>query len=150
MPFCKDELPTWEEIHTFLKQDKYIFTPEDTELDPYWNIPKQKIQLAFICNQLNKLIYDKDISTMYFYLSSGDVSPFVIYSAKIPSTGKFSIFMTDDTPREDIALLPDNLSLEISINNITQSFDIAKLYVNILFREVIEYYTEPIGWKSGN
>lgn len=149
MPFCKDELPTWEEIHTFLKKDKFDFTPEDTELDPYWNIPKQKIQLAFICNQLNKLIRDKDVSTMYFYLSSKTTSPFVIYSAKIPSTGKFSIFITDDTPREDIALLPDNLSLALIINNIIQSSDIAKLHVNILFSEVIEYYREPIGWKSG-
>ena len=58
--YNKDELPTWDEIYnSFISNRIYHYNMEsDTDLDPYWRIPQKVILLGFICNQLNKMIFE--------------------------------------------------------------------------------------------
>lgn len=64
-PFIKEALPTWDEIYNeFYKKKiiKYLIGEDDAELNPYYQLPKNKVLIAFMCNQLNKLIYESDRS----------------------------------------------------------------------------------------
>ena len=121
-----DCLPTWNEIYNEFYLNK-IFTYESSkhkELDTYWQRPRRKILLAFICNQLNKMIFeDKVIFTndhnkkliqyidVRFMLDSKSIDidfdnkfnlnatlendPPKIYRCKLPSTNEYSIHKSD-------------------------------------------------------
>ena len=154
--YCKDELPTWEEIHNFLKAGRYDYEPyrDDEVTDPYWKRPRQKIMLAWICNQLNKLCIDNKLLYTQFNLvglERDDIPvsaiPFTVYTCKIPSTNKWSIYITNDRLRTDIDSL-NSCRLQLIVNTLVQSDDVMKTTINQLFDDVITYYKDPIGWKN--
>lgn len=172
--YCKDELPTWHEIYyDFYLKDSFCYNNEiDSDLDLYWKEPRKKVLLGFICNQLNKMIFeDKTISlefvkelfnnnkiiNFYFLLSddievSTDLPP-AIYSLKIPSTKQFSIFSSSHK-RKDISLIQRNFEIKLILVESPYDFQIIN-YTDDKFRKVlitviepvIDYFKEPIGWK---
>lgn len=58
--YAKEELPTWSEIyHDYYQNKSDYFDPlKDTDLDPYWQLPRKKVLLATIANQFNKMLYE--------------------------------------------------------------------------------------------
>lgn len=60
--YTKEELPTWNEIYTdFYKGNINYYhskSNDQYELDMYWKIPRKKVILVTMCNQLNKLLYE--------------------------------------------------------------------------------------------
>ena len=172
--YCKDELPTWHEIYyDFYLKDLFSYNKAvDLDLDLYWQEPQKKVLLGFICNQLNKMIFeDKTISldfvkevfnndkiiNFYFILSDDiEVStklPPSIYSLKIPSTKQFSIFSTLHK-RKDLSLIERNFEIKLILVESSYDFEIID-FKNDKFRKVlvqtilpvIDYFREPIGWK---
>lgn len=60
--YAKEELPTWDEMYTeFYKRELFSYTKDDTELDPYWKIPRAQVLLTTCCNQLNKMIFEDKV-----------------------------------------------------------------------------------------
>lgn len=60
--YAKEELPTWGEIYgEYYKRHRFYYEPGHEAfqmMDPYWRIPRLKVLLATICNQLNKEIFE--------------------------------------------------------------------------------------------
>ena len=142
--YCKDELPTWKELHdTFINDYKVKFIKtKDSEIDKYWKLPKDLINLAFGCNQLNSMIVNNDtmdtiikkiqsdykelpiiqiyftlthpLDNQYFIYNNKLIDP-PIYSIKIPSTNEFSIFINKGYEHSDVAELPEEVKLIFKI-----------------------------------
>lgn len=58
--YAKEELPTWNEIYDWFKNN-IGYNPKDEthqDLDPYWGIPYRKYLQAIICNQFNKMLFE--------------------------------------------------------------------------------------------
>lgn len=172
--YCKDELPTWHEMYyEFWSKKLFQFNPLiDNEMDLYWNTEHNRMILGFACNQLNKMINDSKeelltfvrqlfdnykIKNFYFILSNdidiNDDGIPCIYSLKIPSTKKFSIFSTE-YKRKDLQEITQNIELKIIIVESSYDFKIIDTsqaeFIEILSKvinPIIEYFTEPIGWK---
>ena len=137
--YDKDCLPTWDELyHEFYKKKIFEYDSNNSnhlESDPYWNRPRRKMLLAWVCNQLNKLVFEDKMDVLPFidktFGGKCEKIQFIllpspsrrtirvlhdamlrdgppsIYSCRIPSTGNFSIF-SSNYPRIDI----DDKSLE--------------------------------------
>lgn len=83
--YAKEELPTWDEMYTeFYKRELFSYTKDDTELDPYWKIPRAQVLLATCCNQLNKMIFEDKVDvnidmtlTDIRFIIDGYVNPFI-------------------------------------------------------------------------
>lgn len=60
--YAKEELPTWSEVYEecFLKGLLFYNSdhPHQQELDPYWKLPRLKVLLATVCNQMNKMLFE--------------------------------------------------------------------------------------------
>ena len=60
--YDKDCLPTWDEVYNgFWKPKAFTFDPEDqthAKKDTYWLRPHRKLLLGWVCNQLNKIIFE--------------------------------------------------------------------------------------------
>lgn len=172
--YCKDELPTWHEIYyDFYLKDLFYYNNEiDSDLDLYWKEPRKKVLIGFICNQLNKMIFeDKTISLdfiqklfnddkiiNFYFILSDDIEistelPPSIYSLKIPSTNQFSIFSTS-FKRKDLSLIQRNIEIKLILVESAYDFKIIN-FKDDKFRKVlvetilpiIDYFKEPIGWK---
>ena len=172
--YCKDDLPTWNEMYyEFWNNKLFYFNPSDhNEMDLYWNTEHNRMILGFACNQLNKMISDSkeqllsfiqnifndfNIKNFYFILSndveiSEDTIP-CVYALKIPSTKQFSIFSSNHK-RKDLAEINKNIELKLILVKSTYDFqiiDIANPIFNKILNKVmvpiIDYFTEPIGWK---
>lgn len=172
--YCKDDLPTWHEMYyEFWNKKLFYFDPSDhNELDLYWNTEHNRMILGFACNQLNKMISDSkeqllsfiydilndlNIRNFYFILSndieiSEEGIP-CIYSLKIPSTKKFSIFSSNHK-RKDLAEINKKVELKLILVKSSYDFQIItidnpkfKEILNKIMIPIIDYFTEPIGWK---
>ena len=170
--YCKDDLPTWHEIYyEFYLKDLFNYDCNDTELDLYWKIPHKKMIIGFVCNQLNKMIFEDkkcsieevnkifndDFKNFYFVLSNDievcDEGAPSIYALKIPSTKQFSIF-SSTYRRKDLAEIDKNFSLKLILVRNNYDFKIIE-NTDLKFREVLikvideilDYFREPIGWK---
>ena len=144
--YCKDELPTWEELYNFYLKGIYDYDySRDTEIDPYWKRPAQLMQLMWFCNQLNKFCLEGDFDfKVQFTLGNESPNNPSIYTCKIPSTNQYSIFITNRHPRADI----DNYLVGAALTMHGKG-TMDEIIPQIL-KEVIEYYKEPIGWKGKN
>ena len=72
--YDKDCLPTWDELYNhFYKMKIFKYDPNNakhsTQMDPYWNRPFRKILMAFVCNQLNKMIFEEKTPISEFLYS---------------------------------------------------------------------------------
>lgn len=60
--YAKEELPTWNEVYNEFYLSGHAFYnsehPHQQELDPYWKLPRLKVLIATVCNQLNKMLYE--------------------------------------------------------------------------------------------
>jgi len=60
--YAKEELPTWDELYNqFYVPQVCDYNPNDPnhqQIDLYWNLPHRKLLLGWICNQLNKILYE--------------------------------------------------------------------------------------------
>ena len=179
--YSKDELPTWHEIyHDFYKKKLTIYDPrsKQNEIDPYWKLPKFKVLLSFICNQLNKMMFEDKKGpdefldgtlkweNLYFilienpaliketiYASYGnDDGPPKIYTIPIPSTNQQSIFVTR-YPRIDINTLTGRIELVAVLTNLQEEIkpidqDTFWKLIEYILHDVISYFEPTIGWKD--
>jgi hypothetical protein len=173
--WAKEELPTWSELyHKFYLPQVYTYDPEiDKEIDPYWKIPKKKLLLGQVCNQLNKYIHEdnidispylekyrlSNINKIFFYLYNDKISlsdgkgfsQFPIYTWKIPSTGAYSIFITNNYPRIDINSLDGVVSLHtqsITYNGLKSFQMIDYRLIQFLLEDLISYFKDQVDWKD--
>ena len=137
--YCKDELPTWDELYNeFCLPKAFRYDPDDEThqiLDPYWKVPRRKVLLAFCCNQLNKIIFEGGLSLEagaktqfilmgpgehyqgnYISLDPNNKKPPPIYRFLIPSTKKESIFILNDHPRIKMEKFTGTIELVIFHN----------------------------------
>lgn len=172
--YCKDDLPTWHEVYyDFYLNNLFFYDQEkDTDIDFYWREPKKKILIGFMCNQLNKMIFEDNTISLdfvkevfnndkiinFYFVLSNDIevctdSPPSVYALKIPSTGKFSIFSTP-YKRKDLGLIERNIEMKLILVENSYDFSIID-YKDPNFRKVlikiieiiIDYFRDPIGWK---
>lgn len=172
--YCKDDLPTWHEMyHEFWNEQLFYFDPEEyNELNLYWKTEHSRMIIGFACNQLNKMISenkdqllefirnnfnDFNIKNFYFILSNDieiceDGSP-SIYSLKIPSTKQFSIFSSNHK-RKDLSEINKKVELKLIVVKEPYDFQIISIdnpkfkeILNKIMIPIIDYFTEPIGWK---
>jgi hypothetical protein len=63
--YAKEELPTWNEFYNeFYKPQVLTFNPTDDkqcESDLYWKLPHRKLLLGWVCNQLNKMLFEDNM-----------------------------------------------------------------------------------------
>lgn len=92
--YAKEELPTWNELwNEFWNNGAFSYDPNDASqnvdgkvsdsrpatvlnsIDLYWKLSHRKLLLGWVCNQLNKLLFeDKMIDTMLAIIN-GDIRP---------------------------------------------------------------------------
>jgi len=171
--YDKDCLPTWSEIYDeFWMKKVFNYDPnitEHQELDPYWKRPHRKILLAFVCNQLNKMIFEDGIDVLsyinettdghcrriHFTLNPDHVPPMLqpyqpgfmhmeegppgIYACRLPSTNEYSIFATNH-PKIDIDAL--TLPFEIAIYAVHEGAENIGIRLSVL--EVIEFILKDV------
>lgn len=162
--YCKEELPTWDEIYNEFWINKiFVYDPNDPEHqveDPYWKRPRRKILLMLICNQLNKMMEEDDNPRLniaertFFMLHHGDgpitipLNTPSIYTCKLPSTGRHSIFITNNHPRIDIDDLTEKLQLvEINMNLFDACLSIYDM-ISLIIIDIIHYFENGVGWKD--
>lgn len=152
--FTKDELPTWEELIGIISKKEYSYDPDrDTELDSYWKIPSKLMELMWLCNQLNKFAIEQNKPHRFTLMMEHHVikiekpNDFIIFTAKIPTTKKFSDFITNNHQRYDIAKFIPHKTDIILVDSFRKDF---QHIIDDLCQDVIEYYKEPVGWKDAN
>ncbi len=175
--YDKTELPTWSELYEeFYLNKMYTFDAStDTELDPYWKLPRKLVLMMQCCNQLNKMAIEKrdkedarlsSENAFVFRLdchrikwTSDYFDKPTIYTIPLP-TGKPNPFITDFSRRRTIN--PMNTSGIISIkmdgmksNGWMISFDHNDPHfqdvIDDLMKPVIEYFSGDMpGWKNEN
>ena len=177
--YSKDELPTWEELYKFYKEENFEYSRYDYDIptDPYWKRPRKVVLLALICNQLNKMLYEDnvDITSLidkynlkmfkfllfpcHFKIIEDPVVPPPIYSIPHPETGKFSIFITNEHPRFSIDDFQkfhpetDNICLSVAFNSDCNegSDNICRDVMDFLMIPIVNYFEgRGIGWKDYN
>lgn len=159
--------------------------PDQQSLDPYWRIPRRKMLLSWACNQLNKMIFEDKIDavgfmdkfnlhcdSVHFILAPNKQDPETflvmsnsiidknkpprIYTCKIPSTDKYSIFLTEH-PRIDIDAISKPVELIAVLSNtrsisaITSSQanpDVLEQLITFIMKDVIGYFENGVGWKD--
>ena len=172
--YCKDDLPTWHEMYyEFWNKKLFTFNPlDENEIDLYWKIEHNKMILGFACNQLNKMILENKINLLnfvketlsddqiknFYFILSNDIEVCVenmpsIYALKIPSTKKYSIFSTD-YKRKDLSTITQSVELRLIIVKNSYDFkiidissEVFSVILNKIMTPIIDYFTEPIGWK---
>lgn len=156
--YAKEELPTWSEMfNEFYKGNITTYDPNDSshiEEDLYWHLPHRKMLLGWICNQLNKMLFEDGrrddilnlvnnnyedlknrVTNVYFILKPSvideDIEKLyhwdnmpVIYTCELPSTKKRSIFASD-SPSINIKTLEGNLELKVIIDIKVSTFTVA-------------------------
>ncbi|MCM1439739.1 MAG: hypothetical protein NC131_11160 [Roseburia sp.] len=80
--YAKEELPTWNEVYSeFFLSGLCFYNPDEQnqEMDPYWKIPRSKVRIATVCNQLNKMLYEDGYRARFlehFSKDRGEWGPF--------------------------------------------------------------------------
>lgn len=73
--YSKDDLPTWDEIYNKFYTKRVFYFDNDNDdhlvLDPYMKRPYRKLLMGWMCNYLNKLIYEDKIDISEFLLKHG-------------------------------------------------------------------------------
>ena len=167
-PFTKDTLPTWNEIyHEFYKKKitKYL-TDKDTELDKYYQVPRNKVLVAFMCNQLNKMIFESDSSLCgkYFFEliwwnKYKDVANQKFEKDYFPTIYEISnmayetsLFKLKDYEYKDLRDSRWDLFLSLySLSSEKWIPDIMEEYWDVihhLLEPVIKYFENGVGWKD--
>jgi hypothetical protein len=177
--YDKDCLPTWGELYNeFYFSKKAEYNHLDMIMDPYWKQPRQKILLAFVCNQLNKMIFEDHINPIpivrelfgkeydwiefklitqtddAFVTGKPPNTPPVIYHAKNPSTNSFSVF-TSYHPHVDIETIEGDIFLMILLMDKSNCPGMIfgeepKFWkvIDYILKDVIIYFGKHIGWKD--
>ena len=167
-PFIKEALPTWDEIYNeFYKKKitKYL-EGKDTELDHYYQVPRNKILVAFMCNQLNKMLFESDSSLhgKYFFeliwwRKYKDIANQKFEKDYFPTIYEISnmayetsLFKLKDYEYEDLRDSRWNLFLSLySLSSEKWIPDIMEEYwdvINHLLEPVIKYFENGVGWKE--
>lgn len=160
--YSRNELPTWNEVYNdwYCKYDvlsRYTYdTKSDTEIDPYWKIPRKLYLLAVVCNQFNKMIFEDKIinENIHFVLYNqfteiDNIKTPVIYTFKNPSK-------IDDpfVSSYEHCVVDENYNAKIMLyskDNLCNVYDNAYDYVsNIFIKPFKEYFENGIGWKDEN
>ena len=167
-PFTKDALPTWNEIyHEFYKKKitKYL-RDKDTELDKYYQVPRNKILVAFMCNQLNKMIFESDSSfcgkyffELIWWNKYKDVANQKFEKDYFPTIYEISnmayetsLFKLKDYEYKD--LRDSRWDLFLSLYSLSEEKwipDVMEEYwdvINHLLEPVIKYFENGVGWKD--
>lgn len=179
--YTKEDLPTWGELYCeFLMNYGYTYiAAKDTEIDPYWKLPRKLVVLAQSCNQLNKMLFEDNLRNFFkvsrnandvrFLLCSskeiftGDksligtekISP--IYTLPFPN-GKENPFAIADVDRIDVSTLEGDIYLVYVIDYAGERTDyyygpdnIFQDDLRMLCKEVFKYFEgERPGWKDEN
>ena len=177
--YTKEELPTWSEMYEeFYKKEIYAYIEEnDKDIDPYWNIPRNKVLLSQACNQLNKMLFEDglretlikqfDLIDVRFLLCTEDgtlgneliigtdkISP--IYTIPLP-TKKPNPFIVGEETRINIADIEGDIYLAYVVVK-DEDFDFyygfEKIFqeaIENILHEMEEYFNgERPGWKDEN
>ena len=157
--YANNELPCWWEFKDFLVSRNPKFNPEtDVKLNPYWKIPDVLHKLMVYANQLNKFIVEDRMNDKCFilYIPEDPVETFLapkteeysgwrfpIYTCKIPSTGKYDIFIRNDYKRFDIAeYLGKNC--ELRLVELDQDLNFKGFIADQEMNKVIDYHCRSI------
>ena len=142
--YDKDCLPTWFEINEFITNKAYVYDVSvDTDMDIYWKRPVKLLRLGWLCNQLNKMVFEDkfsyaglqkevDIAWSFnhisFVLAKDSPSALIehinddltiappIYQCKLPGKDTYSIFKSSH-PFIDIDTLGDHVELIVYLYN---------------------------------
>lgn len=178
--FVKEELPTWAELHEWYQyyqsHDKgggHYKPGDEGEIERYWRIPRSLYLLALVCNQMNKMLIEDGyldvikktlsdqkilIDKIFFLLTkNGDVSDNspCIYTFQDPNDNPFILnkdirFMVSPDKEYQLTIVVDEGYMVDRGMNTGKMSLIKDLTFETLFKDVEEYFKEPIGWKDEN
>jgi hypothetical protein len=136
--YDKDCLPTWDEIYNkFYKQQMFRYDPNNSDhklsLDAYWNRPYRKMILGWMCNQLNKLIFEDGIDAVQFLRNKHGVPFHRVYFvlAEEDPSQEDAIFMDNMDHYFQLETAPEIYSCKIPSTNEYSVFSSEHPHVNI-------------------
>ena len=154
--FAKEELPTWNEIYNdyYKAGNVCSYDAEDADdqaLDVYWKVPRKKVLLATMCNQLNKMLLedhkltDPDMTELLDMIRPANELELLGFtlrgSVKIDKYSDEDFTLTDD-PRKTIYTIPFPNGKE---NELLPKSDMNRVNVNDISHMELALYISEVG-----
>lgn len=151
----------------------YYKPGDEGEIERYWRIPRSLYLLALVCNQMNKMLAEDGyldmikktlsdqnilINKIFFMLTkNGDLrddTPW-IYTFQDVNDNPFILnkdirSMVSPDDEYQLTIVVDEGDMVSHSLNSDRMKMIKELTFETLFKEVEEYFKEPIGWKDEN